>query len=199
MPQTATLATPGTLMSLGRMVQRERTDRSMSDLSLADRPSIMTRLADEVGWSMTGAFEALVSSAPWVRRSCTTCRARIGSVPSSKVITTEDRPGIDVDCIRSTQAMPLSRLDSSGTVTRSSTSCADSPSASDCTSTVTGANSGPGSTAVALSWTPASTAAATASTATKMREPTPHLTILLTMTAPHADHDARFAVTCGFC
>jgi hypothetical protein len=48
-PQTATLATPGTLMRRGRIVQRARTDWSMSDTLSDDSDTIMRRLVDDSG------------------------------------------------------------------------------------------------------------------------------------------------------
>ena len=104
-------------------------------------------------------------------------------MPCSKVVTIEDRPAIEADCMVSTHATPLRRLDSSGTVTRSSTSWADSPSASDWTSTVTGANSGTASTGVARSATTPKTPTATARIAMRTRERMPALTSAPTMNA----------------
>jgi len=172
-PHTETLATPSTLMSFGRMVHRDSTERSTKDWSADESPIIMTRLAADVGCNMTGALDAFVNRAPWVSRSCTTCRARISSVPSSKVITIEDSPAIEIDCMVSTHATPLSRFDSSGTVTRSSTSWAESPSASDWTSTVTGANSGTASMLVRVIWKPAKAAAARVRMTTRTRARAP--------------------------
>ena len=68
-PQTATLATPGTPSRRGLMFQRARTPRSTSDRSSEEMPTIITRLFDDSGWSMTGGLETLGSACAWVRRS----------------------------------------------------------------------------------------------------------------------------------
>ena len=63
-------------------------------------------------------------------------------MPSSKVRSMAERPGIDWDSIVSSHGMPLSRSCSSGVVMSCSTSSADRPSASVCTWTAGGSNSG---------------------------------------------------------
>ena len=68
-PQIATLATPVIPINRGRIVQRARTDRSMSDRSLEVTPIIITRLAEDSGWSIAGGFETLGRAWAWVRRS----------------------------------------------------------------------------------------------------------------------------------
>ena len=108
----------------------------MSDFSLELRPTIMKRLSDERGWSMTGALATFGSACACVSRSATTCRALKMSVPGSKIITIDDRPAIDWDRISWRNATPCSRSASRGTVTSSSTSSAERPSASVWTSTV---------------------------------------------------------------
>ena len=84
--------------------------------------------------------------AAWVRRSCTTWRARKRSVPGSKTITIDDRPGPTATGSCRARPTPLSRSGSSGTVISCSTSSADRPSASVWTSTFGGVNSGSVST-----------------------------------------------------
>ncbi len=90
-------------------------------------------------------------------------------MPSSNVMTIEERPGIEAERMESTQATPLRRFDSRGTVTRSSTSWADSPRASACTSTVTGANSGTGSIGVVATCTAPKAVAPTARMTMRIR------------------------------
>ncbi len=128
------------------MFQRASTDISMSDRSSDDRPTIISRFEDERGWSMTGGRETFGRAWACVNRSLTIWRARIGSVPGSKVRTIDDRLWIDSDWIESSQATPLSRSASSGTVMSCSTSSAESPRASVWTSTYGGENSGTVST-----------------------------------------------------
>ncbi len=96
---------------------------NVSDLS----PIVMKRLADETGLIITGDFVTFGSTNTCVRRSATTCRARMMSVPFSKIITIDDRPGIDVDRISSTHGVPLSMSASRGVVIIASTSSADKP------------------------------------------------------------------------
>src|SRR3712207_8713326 len=64
------------------------------------------------------------------------------SVPGSKTMTIDESPGSDFDRMTSTPSTPLSRSASSGTVISCSTSTAESPSASVCTSAYGGMNSG---------------------------------------------------------
>ena len=112
----------------------------------------MNRFSDDSGWSMTGALATFGSACDCVSRSATTWRALSMSVPGSKVMTIDDRPASDFDSIFSRKATPWRRSASSGTVTSSSTSSADRPSASVWTSTVVGANSGSTSTRADCSW-----------------------------------------------
>ena len=134
-PKIATLATPGTAISRGWIVQRARTDISIGVRSVELSPTIMNRFSDERGWSITGALATLGRACDCVSRSATTCRALKMSVPGSKIITIDERPASDCERISSRNATPWSRSASSGTVTSSSTSSADRPSASVCTST----------------------------------------------------------------
>ena len=124
------------------MFQRACTDSSISDTVLELRPMFMMRLADETGCSSTGGLDTLGSAWAWVRRSCTIWRACIRLVPGAKNISIADRPVIDSDSIDCSQGTPFSRSASSGTVISDSTSEADRPSASVCTSSDSGENSG---------------------------------------------------------
>src|SRR5690348_13578041 len=56
-PQVDTLATPGTPIKRGAMVQRASTDMSISDTVFDDSPIIMTRLVEDKGWSMVGGLD----------------------------------------------------------------------------------------------------------------------------------------------
>src|SRR5437867_1166331 len=50
-PQIATLATPGTPISRGAIVQRDSTDIWIGDKVFDDSPTIITRLVDDMGCS----------------------------------------------------------------------------------------------------------------------------------------------------
>jgi hypothetical protein len=76
-----------------------------------------------------------------VRRSCISSRACMRSVPGLKINTIEESWETDLERITSRPSIPL-RPCSSGTVTSSSTSFAESPVHSVCISTRGGANSG---------------------------------------------------------
>jgi hypothetical protein len=112
------------------MVQWARTDRSIRDNSLEESPIIMRRLVDDTCWMTNGGFETSGRAGTIVRRSWTTCLARIGSVPGSKIISTDDNPGIESERILSSHGIPLKNSCSIGLVMRFSTSSAESPSAS---------------------------------------------------------------------
>src|SRR4051812_4952317 len=86
-----------------------------------------------------------------------------------------DRPGRDWDSIVFSHGMPLSRSCSSGVVISCSTSSADSPSASVCTCTAGGSNSGYTSSGAPPSWVnpSARTATTPASTRRRMRTADP--------------------------
>ncbi len=60
-----------------------------------ESPTIITRLVDERGCSMVGGSDTLGSAKVCVSRSCTICRARMGSVPGSKTSKIDDRPATD--------------------------------------------------------------------------------------------------------
>ena len=91
------MATPGTPISRGWIVQRASTDISISDFSDELSPTIMNRLSDDSGWSMTGAFATFGSACDCVNRSATTWRALSMSVPGSKVMTIDERPVSDFE------------------------------------------------------------------------------------------------------
>ena len=69
-PQIATLATPGTAISLGRTVQRASVVSSTCDSDVDDMPIFITRLSDDSGDMMTGGWAAAGSvAATRARRS----------------------------------------------------------------------------------------------------------------------------------
>ena len=103
---------------------------STSDISSDVSATMLTREVEASGWSIAGAFETCGSACACVMRSATTWRARRTSVPGSNTSTMEESPAIDSDWIESSQATPLRRSASSGTVMSSSTSSAESPRAS---------------------------------------------------------------------
>ena len=112
------------------------------DLSFVDIPTFMTRLVEDSGWIMNGRSDHAGRSAVAARtRSCTRSRAWKRSVPGLKISWTEERSETDLDRITSSPSIPLS-ASSIGTVTRPSTSAAESPRHRVWTSTRGGANSG---------------------------------------------------------
>ena len=147
-PQMETLATPGTPSRRGMIVQRASTDIWIGVSVFEVTPTISTRLVDESGCRICGGFETFGSACACVMRSATTCRAVKRSVPGSKMRKIRDMPGTDWERMSLRKAMPLSRSCSIGTVISCSTSADDNPSASVCTSTVTGAYSGRTSTGI---------------------------------------------------
>ena len=113
-----------------------RAPTARSGVSFCDESAIIiTRLVDDSGCSICGGCRRSGARAPGSSRSCTSWRARRTSVPGSKSIMIDDRPGTDSERIVSTPSTPLSRSCSSGTVMSCSTSSADRPSASVWTST----------------------------------------------------------------
>ena len=63
-------------------------------------PIFSARLVDESGERITGGCAtAGIAAATNASRSCTSCRARIRSVPSRKISTTDDRPSTDFERI----------------------------------------------------------------------------------------------------
>ena len=114
----------------------------MLEPAFGDRPIIEIRAVEDSGCIMTGGVPTFGRARIWVIRSWTSWRAAASSVPGLKTRSMADRPGIDRELIRSTHGTPLSRSCSNGTVTSDSTSVADRPNDSVCTSTVVGVNSG---------------------------------------------------------
>ena len=70
-PQTETLATPGMLISRGRICQRARTDICIVVTVFDDMAIIATRLVDEVGWTIIGGVPTLGRALACVIRSWT--------------------------------------------------------------------------------------------------------------------------------
>src|SRR5207244_10330091 len=89
-PQTETLATPGTPIRRGLIVQRASTDSSSGDSFLEDTPIIMVRLVADTGLSITGRCDTFGSKYDRISRSCTSCRACIRLVPGWKISWTDD-------------------------------------------------------------------------------------------------------------
>ena len=105
-------------------------------------PIFIARLSDDSGDRRTGALATAGNPRlTRARRSWTSCRACMRSAPWFRISTTEDRPSTDFDRMVATSGTPVSAL-SSGTLTNDSTSSADRPGASVCTSIKGGANSG---------------------------------------------------------
>ena len=111
----------------------------------------MTRLVEDRGCMMKGGVAHVgrvgVTSA---RRSLTSCRARIRSVPGSKRSVMEDRFSTDLERMTSRSSTPA-RESSIGMVTCDSTSVELSPRVGVWTSTFGGANSGKTSTGASRS------------------------------------------------
>ncbi len=87
-------------------------------------------------------------------------------MPGSNVISIDDNPGSMRDSSLASHGIPLKNSFSIGLVIRFSTSSAESPSASTCTSTRTGPNSGRASTDVLRSCTKPTAIRATAMAST---------------------------------
>ena len=78
----ATFATPEIAISRGRIVHLARTVISICDSVADDTPIFIKRLVEESGDSITGGWATAGSRpASAASRSCTSCRARIRSVP----------------------------------------------------------------------------------------------------------------------
>jgi hypothetical protein len=133
-PNDDTLATPSTPISRGLIVHRASWEISISDSFDDDSPIIIVRLVDDTGWSICGGFDTFGRACACARRSWTACRARKRLVPGSKISVIDDSPGTDSERMSFTHATPLRRSASRGTVIICSTSLAESPSASVCTS-----------------------------------------------------------------
>ncbi len=141
-PQMATLATPGTAINRGRTVHRASVVKSICESEDDDMPIFMTRLREESGDMITGGRAAAGSvGATRARRSWTSCRAGMRSVPFSKMRTTDDKPSTDLERRTSRPGTPFMAA-SSGTLMSASTSELESPGASVWISTSGGANSG---------------------------------------------------------
>ncbi len=176
MPQMATFATPGTDNRAGRISQRASTDIWIGDTCFEDSPTIMTRLVADRGCRMTGGFATFGNVYARLRRSLINCRARIMSVPGWKKSTTDESPGTDVERIVLSHGVPFSNS-SRLRLINSSTSDAESPGASVCTSTYGGANSGKASTGMSRSWLMPTNIIAAARATTKSRNLRLHPTI----------------------
>ncbi len=138
----ATLATPGTAISLGRMVHLASSERSICESFGDVTPIFITRLRLDNGERITGGLTTAGKRLEAIEsRSATSCRATIRSVPSLKIRTTDDRPSTDFDRRIFKPVVPLSEF-SSGTLTKASTSSVERPGASVWISTSGGANSG---------------------------------------------------------
>ena len=146
-PQTETLATPGTPIRRGLIVQRASTDSSSGVSFLEDTPIIMVRLVADTGLSITGRCDTFGSKYDRISRSCTSCRACIRLVPGWKISWTDDIPGTDRERMFFSHGTPASNS-SVFNVTRFSTSAVESPNASVWISAVGGANSGKTSTGI---------------------------------------------------
>src|SRR5262245_3655632 len=116
--------------------------RAPSDLSGCEMPIFITRLVVDSGWIMNGEVAHLGSRGVIeLSRSWMSNRAFIRSTPWLKIMTMEESWVTDLDRITARPGMPFISF-SIGTVTSSSTSRADRPVHSVCTSTWGGANSG---------------------------------------------------------
>ncbi len=132
-------------------------------------PIFITRLSDDSGDRMTGGRAAAGSvGATRARRSCTSWRAGIRSVPVSKISTTDDSPSTDFDRSTVRPGTPFMAA-SSGTLMSASTSELDSPGASVWISTSGGANSGKTSNGASLVLRTPTTSRITASATTGSR------------------------------
>src|SRR5262245_24503782 len=119
---------------------------------------------------MVGGLDTCGSANACAMRSVTIWRARTRSVPGSKVIRIEERPGTDLEWMVLSHGTPLSKSCSIGTVINCSTSSAERPRASVWTSTYGGVNSGKTSVDMAGSWMMPTTSSPAASTTTKSRD-----------------------------
>src|SRR5689334_627646 len=119
---------------------------------------------------MVGGLDTWGNANACAMRSVTICRARTRSVPGSKVMRIEERPGADLEAMVFSQGTPLSKSCSIGTVINCSTSSAERPRASVWTSTYGGVNSGKTSTGMAGSWMMPATSSPAASATTKSRD-----------------------------
>src|SRR6185437_10106303 len=97
-PQVATLATPGTAISLGRMVYCAIIDRSIGDSELDVSPICTTRLvADTIGYICGKSHHDGSVCATACSRSWTSWRACRLSVPDRKYSQIADSCGSELD------------------------------------------------------------------------------------------------------
>ena len=80
-PQIETLATPGTPIRRGLIVQRASTDSSIRESFFEDTPIIIVRLVADTGLSITGRCDTFGNMYDRISRSCTSCRACSKLVP----------------------------------------------------------------------------------------------------------------------
>ncbi len=97
-PQIATLATPGTAISLGRMVYCAIIDKSITETDLEVIPTCITRLvADTIGYICGGSPQVGRVWAVACSRSWTNWRACSSSVPERKYSQIADSCGSELD------------------------------------------------------------------------------------------------------
>ena len=138
----ATLATPGTCSSRARTVQYAVMDICITVYRSDVIPILTAREVADSGAMITGGAAQVGRLAVTPdNRSCTSCRARNWSVPDLKISRIEDSWCTDRDRSWSRPGRPVIAF-SSGTVTSSSTSEVDSPTAIVWISTRGGENSG---------------------------------------------------------
>src|SRR5918997_7143801 len=138
--------TPGTRISRCLMVQYEMADISMRSILSELSPIFMMRLvADAAGIIHGGLAQVGMCGRTWATRSWTSWRALVSSVPFSKMSLIDDSCETDFERSSLSPGMPWS-TSSIGTVTSSSTSAEELPSAIVWISTCGGANSGNTST-----------------------------------------------------
>ena len=197
-PQMETLATPGTPIRRGLIVQRARTDSSIRDSFFEDTPIIMVRLVADTGFSITGRCDTFGNMYDRIRRSWTICRARSRLVPGSNTSWTEDIPGTDWERMVLTHGTPASNS-SVFKVTRLSTSAAESPRASVWISAVGGENSGKTSTGMSRSRMMPKTISAAATPTTRYRNCrlAPTIQRIMSWSPPGLFFAVRFPGTIG--
>src|SRR5207245_1995026 len=111
-------------------VHLAKTVRSICESFFDVTPIFRTRLVDESGDSITGGRATVGNRlAAKAKRSCTSCLARMRSVPSWKIKTIEDKPSTDLERMTFIQGVPLSAF-SNGMLIRLSTSSVERPGAS---------------------------------------------------------------------
>src|SRR5262245_30536609 len=109
----------------------------------------MVRAVDDKGGSINGGAAQVGNVGVAIaRRSATTCRASMISVPGSKIKTIDDNCSTDLERMTASPGVPL-KTSSNGTVTNCSTSVEESPRHGVWISTRGGANSGKTSTGMA--------------------------------------------------